>query len=726
MSQPNERDTLPPSMDPAAAGETVEAPTDFFGILKRLGPGLIIAGSIVGSGELIATTKTGAQAGISLLWLIVIGCLIKVFVQVELGRFAITHGETTLSALNRVPGPRLRVNWIVWSWVVMVLCGIGQLGGIVGGVGQALAISFPLKGDYAYSVQMPSSGEMQRYLKWNDLLLSEWDVRLSAGWNHEVDRQAAFAENDDLPDLPGLSSDESRWIRHVVATTAAQLDEFETHVSGGKQQILSAAEKLLTAEQQLASSRKNGSGEPGALSTARQERDAARKSLQQLLDRANDLWIHGDSRGKFGDESLLNSLKERNEAQQRRVLNGHAILSSQLAELDAANRATEAVVATVRFLEAKAKVQEAEKHLENVQDSAGADAAEILTARKQVEIAEIRAGAEAGIVGTLVEPPTTDDKYWAAVVTIFTCVLLFRGRYGMIQNVSMALVVGFTFITVGNVIALQNSQEWHIPTSELARGMSFGLPLALDGAKPIITALATFGIIGVGASELIAYPYWCLEKGYARFTGPRTSDASWAHRARGWMRVMLVDTMASMVIYTVATLAFFLMGVAVLYNEGRDPDGMRMVSTLATAYVPVFGEYARWLFLIGAIAVLYSTFMVANAGNARMFTDALKVFGLMDRNSQTVHDKSITVFSVLLPIMCLAVFWTGANPVYLVLLAGTLQAVLLPMIGFGSLYFRYKLTDERLKPTPLWDFMLVVSVVGLLIAGAWGALSRFF
>ena len=158
MSNTNETDheTLPPSMDPAAGDGTVEPPTDFIGIVKRLGPGLIIAGSIVGSGELIATTKTGAQAGITLLWLVIIGCLIKVFVQIELGRYTINHGETTLAALNRVPGPRLRVNWIVWYWLIMVLVGLGQLGGIVGGVGQALALGFPMTGDYAHAIQVPS------------------------------------------------------------------------------------------------------------------------------------------------------------------------------------------------------------------------------------------------------------------------------------------------------------------------------------------------------------------------------------------------------------------------------------------------------------------------------------------------------------------------------------------------------------------------------------------
>ena len=112
----------------------------------RIGPGLIIAGSIVGSGELIATTKTGAEAGFWLLWLILIGCIIKVFVQVELGRYTVSSGETTMLAMNHLPGPRLkrRGNWVIWYWFIMFVASIAQLGGIVGGVGQALSISAPL------------------------------------------------------------------------------------------------------------------------------------------------------------------------------------------------------------------------------------------------------------------------------------------------------------------------------------------------------------------------------------------------------------------------------------------------------------------------------------------------------------------------------------------------------------------------------------------------------
>ncbi|MFM9114959.1 MAG: Nramp family divalent metal transporter, partial [Planctomycetota bacterium] len=140
--------------DPSTVSTVESPPQTILGILRRLGPGLIIAGSIVGSGELIGTTTTGAQAGYYLLWLIIVGCVIKVFVQVEFGRYAISTGEASMVGMNETPGPaiswtdahgdRQRVNWLSFYWLLMFLVSLGQLGGIVGGVGQALAISVPL------------------------------------------------------------------------------------------------------------------------------------------------------------------------------------------------------------------------------------------------------------------------------------------------------------------------------------------------------------------------------------------------------------------------------------------------------------------------------------------------------------------------------------------------------------------------------------------------------
>lgn len=539
IEDPNEPlDTVPPEFDQEISEGIESPPRTLWGTLLKLGPGLVVAASIVGSGELIATTKTGAQAGIALLWLIVIGCLIKVFVQIELGRYSIIHGETTLSALNRVPGKIGRANWIVWFWFFMMMAGILQLGGIVGGVGQSMAIAMPITGDYNDAIALPDTGEIQFYNKWTDDF-----------------------ENDRI--------------------------EFQQ----------------LTKEQQ-------------ARITAGYERIG--ETLRAL--------------GERGREA----------------------------------------------------------------------------------ISTVRAG------GKVSDPWTMDDRIWAALVGVFTAIVLYNGRYGVIQSISTVLVVSFTLITVGNVISLQMTDAWSISAADFVKGFSFQLSDTGDKWGALATALATFGIIGVGATELITYPYWCIEKGYARYTGKKTDDEAWVKRARGWMRVMHYDAFLSMVIYTLATMAFFMMGVAVLYREGRDPDGMRMVSTLSSAYVPMFGEYAKWMFLCGAIAVLYSTFLVANGGHARMYTDGMKIFGFIPRNDQKAHDRTLSTFCVILPLTCVALHWTGINPATAVLISGMMQATMLPMIGFGALYFRYTATDPRLAPSKLWDAMLLISFLGLLVAGVWG------
>jgi len=547
MSSP---DTTNPA-DRRQADAIVNPPSSLGNILKQVGPGLIIAANIVGSGELIMTTKTGAQAGIALLWLILVGCVVKVFVQLELGRFAISHGETTLTSLNRVPGPKfLGINWIVAFWAIMVTTSTGQLGGIVGGVGQSLSLTFPLTGDYATAIQCPSEKEIE-----------DWAKLENATALPSVARNA-------VADIASAESVEDKLIR-VMGRVRDELDTL---------------------------------GDKG--------------------DRIRELALAGKP------------LKDAN-----------------------------------------------------------------------------------GV--SLVNPPTRDDKIWATIVGLVTAGVLFVGRYKLVEVFSVALVVAFTFITLGNVVALQDT-KYALSGADFLKGLSFGLPPG-EGSAALITALATFGIIGVGASELVSYPYWCIEKGYARSVGPRDSSDAWLKRAQGWFYVMKWDAFTSMVIYTIATAAFFLMGVSVLHSEGRDPEGMRMVSTLSRSYVPIFGEYARWLFLSGAIAVLYSTFLVANAGNARMMADFAGVIGLTSRDHEgSTRRKLVRGISTALPLICVIAFVAFPEPVRLIKIAGMTQAMMLPMLGFAALYFRYRETDVRLRPGLAWDTALAISSLALLTAACWG------
>ncbi len=99
--------------------------------------------------------------------------------------------------------------------------------------------------------------------------------------------------------------------------------------------------------------------------------------------------------------------------------------------------------------------------------------------------------------------PSRDDLLWCIPIAIGTSILLLVGRYGAIQTIATVLVVIFTAVTLWNVTAIQQLPHWQITAEQFVQGLSFGLPEGKDSREAIFIALATIGIIGVGAAELI-------------------------------------------------------------------------------------------------------------------------------------------------------------------------------------------------------------------------------
>jgi manganese transport protein len=119
-------ETLPPS------SAVREPPTRLRGILAQIGPGLVVTGSVIGSGELINTPKRAAEFGFTLLWVVVLSCVIKWWLQVELGRYCLVNNLTTVQALNTLPGPRWRkTHLIALLYGVGYVFSMATLGGIL-------------------------------------------------------------------------------------------------------------------------------------------------------------------------------------------------------------------------------------------------------------------------------------------------------------------------------------------------------------------------------------------------------------------------------------------------------------------------------------------------------------------------------------------------------------------------------------------------------------------
>ncbi len=411
-----------------------EPPVGLGNILSRIGPGLVLSASIVGSGELIMTTTFGAKVGYTMLWLVILSCLIKAIVQAVLGRYVISTGETTLIALGRVPGPKAKVNWVVWAWFIATVMVLFALTGMYIGVSQVM---FEL-----------------------------------TGW------------------------------------------------------------------------------------------------------------------------------------------------------------------------------------------------------------------------------PVTG---WVLIFLAITLALLLGGQYHRVEKIAMFKVAVFTFITVLSAILLTQMPQY-FSWDKILEGFKFQMPPG-DG---MAVAIAVFGITGVASGELCIYPYWCIEKGYARFTGPREDSEAWRRRALGWTRVMHVDVVVSMIVYTLATIAFYLLGAGVLHGMGQVPAGKEMIKALSHIYTGTLGPWSLWLFYLGAVIILYGTIFAVTAGNSRMLSDFWQVLGRF--RADDFAKRSFLRDRFILAISLLAVgffFIFGQAPVTLVTWTGFGQAALLPIVAFGTLYLSHKHMPAEMK-TPAW------------------------
>ena len=432
------------------------APVGTLRLLRHLGPGMIISGAIVGSGELIATTTLGAEVGFLALWLILLSCVVKVIVQEEMARYTISSGEPALKAFNRTPGPRWRASWVVWCWAVMAFSVLFSGGGIIGGVGQVL----------------------QR------------------------------------------------------------------------------------------------------------------------------VW------------------------------------------------------------------------------------------------------------------PALNSEQWMILASALGVGLLLVGEYGLFEKLSIGMVMLFTALTLVCAVLLQWT-SYPVRAVDLLAGLRLDLP---SGGAAI--AAAVFGMTGVGATELVMYPSWCLEKGYSRFTGSDDGSGGWLERARGWIHVMHWDILVAMVLYTLATVAFYLLGAAVLHRMGAVPEGFETIIKLSEMYTVALGPGALGLFLLGAFFVLFSSYFVGLASQAILWTDFLEVMKVV---SPLSSQKRRRLFRILVPVMALGyatLYLWIKEPVVLVMIGGISGALMLPIIGGSTLYLRYRHLDCRLAPRRIATLLLWLAAILMLLTTFYALLKK--
>ncbi|MCZ6694735.1 MAG: Nramp family divalent metal transporter, partial [Bacteroidetes bacterium] len=238
--------------------------------------------------------------------------------------------------------------------------------------------------------------------------------------------------------------------------------------------------------------------------------------------------------------------------------------------------------------------------------------------------------------------------------------------------------------------------------------------------ETVVVAIGAFGITGVGGEEILYYTYWCLEKGYARYTGPQEDSEEWRSRAKGWIRTMHLDALAAMIIYTTVTALFYLLGSSVLHSQGRIPEGHQMIEILSGMYTETLGPGARSIFLAGAFLVLFSTLYAALAAWTRLFPDLFGQLKWIDFSNLEIRKRYVAILAWVFPIIWAILYLFIKLPVIMVLSGGFAGSLILFLIVYATIYLRYYEKKKHFVPGLAYDIILWISFLSIFAVGVYG------
>jgi Mn2+/Fe2+ NRAMP family transporter len=312
--------------------------------------------------------------------------------------------------------------------------------------------------------------------------------------------------------------------------------------------------------------------------------------------------------------------------------------------------------------------------------------------------------------------PAIPVYLWVIFLGLFVAALIYKNYYKLIERSSIFMVALFTVFTLVSLVAVAYT-PFRISFTDILRGLEFRLP-----SEYIVYAIGAFGITGVASDEIIAYNYWCLEKGYAAYTGPFDNSDQWKQRATGWINVMRLDAIVAMIIYTMVTAAFYLLGAAILSNRTDIPEGNQLVALLADIYTKTLGEGVRVIYLVGAFFVLFSSVFATLAYWTRLFSDIFGQLGWIDFSQMQTRKKTVGILAWTFPLTWILAYFFLELPTIMILSGGFVGSVLLLLVAYAAIWFRYK-RNYALSKSTTGDVFLWISVLSIGFLGVYGIIK---
>ncbi|WP_019812719.1 Nramp family divalent metal transporter [Saccharomonospora saliphila] len=206
--------------------------------------------------------------------------------------------------------------------------------------------------------------------------------------------------------------------------------------------------------------------------------------------------------------------------------------------------------------------------------------------------------------------PAVPVRYWAIVCGLLGFLLVWFGRYAVIEKV-MTAFVGVMFVTVVGTAVLVAPD-----LLDAAGGLVPRLP---DGS--LVYALGLIGGVG-GTITMAAYGYWTLAKGW---------------RSSRWLSMMRFDNTVGYVTTGIFVIAMLVVGAELLAQQEivSGDEGLLM---LGDRLADDYGQWARVPFLVGFFAVSFTSLVGVWNGVSLLFADWWRTWRLPADATDTGED----------------------------------------------------------------------------------------
>jgi len=325
-----------------------------------------------------------------------------------------------------------------------------------------------------------------------------------------------------------------------------------------------------------------------------------------------------------------------------------------------------------------------------------------------------------------------DERIWGTAFVLLAIIITMIQSYGVLERIQ-TYIVGLLLLSILTAAAAARP-DWlaaflgsitpKMPVYESWVGRDYP---DIFGRSPWLEMGTYLGAVGGGSQDYFGYIGMLREKAWGLMGRVRqggkdgiaiAKDASNFQLGRQWLRAPLIDTSVSFGCVILFTIAFAVLGAAVLRPEQIIPDGMELLSVQAN-FLTMLHPLLLYFYQLGVFTAFFGTILAAYELYLRTSYECLRPV------SKRIAGMSVRQLRPWVVGYCgiggIAIMWAGGNPVAIVTPAAIFGGVL--TCGIWCLLMVW--TDRKYLPAPLrmsrWLVFLNI-IAGLFLTG-WGIRS---